>query len=733
MSPTSSMVIDYAEPNYRDSVKQFTRKLPSYTKEYFVSMFPIFTWIHRYNLTWLVSDMIAGITVGIVVVPQGMGYAKIAQLPPQYGLYSSFVGVCIYCIFGTSKDITIGPTAVMSLLIGQTITSVTASSPQYTGPEIAALLALFGGIVSVFIGLVRLGIIVDFIPNPAIAGFMTGSAITISIGQWPKLFGISGVNTQDSAYLIFGHFFEYLPRTKVDAAFGIIGLIWLFSVRFGTQYLTKRYPKYEKPLFFFNIMRNGLLVIFGTLIAFLINIGKSTSPISILKTVPAGFNAMGVPKVEVGLLSEVAGTIPSVVIILILEHVAIAKSFGRINDYKINPNQEIIAIGVANVFGSFFGAYPNTGSFSRTAIKARSGVRTPLAGLFSAAVVVLSLYALTPAFYYIPDSILAAVIIHAVADLVSGPKFLKQLWHINPLELGTFIAAVIITFFTTVEYGIYVSVALSIVILLVRIARPRYSVLGRIPLQRTSTDHQLADSERDRYIYVPQTHSSLREYVQPTPPGIICFRFDESLTYPNSGFISDKIIEYVRSNTRRGKPLPKNKGDRAWNDNSKLNSDVDNTTVLRALVFDFSGVNNLDSTGVQMLLDVQLAVNRYADRDVEWHFAGITNPSIRSALLAGGFGVKSSGDRGEVLPVVPTNKDGPTGKGKQAISHHTSDDDIESGGSSRSDISDQKLQTVQTVEYCPDQKEFPDLLVPRDVYPLFHWNVEEAVVAACKA
>jgi sodium-independent sulfate anion transporter 11 len=243
----------------------------------------------------------------------------------------------------------------MSLLIGQTITSITASNPQYTGPEIAALLALFGGIVSVFIGLVRLGIIVDFIPNPAIAGFMTGSAITISVGQWPKLFGITGVNTQDSAYLIFGHFFEYLPRTKIDAAFGIIGLIWLFSIRFGTQYLTKRYPKYEKPLFFFNIMRNGLLVIFGTLIAYLINIGRSTSPISILKTVPAGFNAMGVPKVEIGLLSEVAGTIPSVVIILILEHVAIAKSFGRINDYKINPNQEIIAIGVANVFGSFFG------------------------------------------------------------------------------------------------------------------------------------------------------------------------------------------------------------------------------------------------------------------------------------------------------------------------------------------------------------------------------------------
>jgi sodium-independent sulfate anion transporter 11 len=461
------------------------------------------------------------------------------------------------CFFATSKDITIGPTAVMSLLIGQTITRLTAASQQFTGPEIASALALFGGIISVFIGLVRLGIIVDFIPNPAIAGFMTGSAITISIGQWPNLFGIKNVNTQDSAYLIFGHFFQNLPSTKVDVAFGLIGLLWLYGVRFGTNWLTRRYPKYERPLFFVNIMRNGILVIFGTLIAYLINIGKSTSPISILKTVPAGFQAMGVPKVSTSLLSEIASTLPSVVLILILEHVAIAKSFGRINDYRINPNQEIIALGVANVFGSFFGAYPNTGSFSRTAIKARSGVRTPLAGIFSGCVVVLALYALTPAFYYIPSAILAAVIIHAVSDLVSGPTFIKQLWKVNPLELFTFVAAVIITFFTTVEYGIYVSVALSIVILLVRIARPRYSVLGRIPIN--NGDKKDPDAQ---YLYISENHPSLGNRVEPVTPGVLIFRFDEALTYPNSSFFADRIIEQVHQRTRRGKPLAAKKGDR---------------------------------------------------------------------------------------------------------------------------------------------------------------------------
>lgn len=287
------------------------------------------------------------------------------------------------------------------------------------------------------------------------------------------------------------------------------------------------------------------------------------------------------------------------------------------------------------------------------------------------------------------------------------------------------------------EYGIYVSVALSIILLLVRIARPRYSVLGRIPLQR-SADEKQADNERERFIYVPQSHRSLRDYVQPTPPGIICFRFDESLTYPNSGFISEKIIEYVRSTTRRGKPLPEKKGDRAWNDSSKPESETENKTVLKALVFDFSGVNNLDSTGVQMLLDCQLAINRYADRTVEWHFAGITSPSIRSALLAGGFGIKSSGDQGEVLPVVPAHRDGPSNKGKHAITPDSRMEDLESAGASSNttgDSSDGKeLQTIETVEYCnDDKKEDFDVGIPRDVYPLFHWNVEEAVIAACKA
>ncbi|KAI8376374.1 sulfate transporter family-domain-containing protein [Radiomyces spectabilis] len=791
------IVLDYEPVSYAKEFQHFGRKLPTYTKDYITNLFPIIYWIHRYNLTWLISDVIAGITVGIVVVPQGMGYAKIANLPPEFGLYSSFVGLCIYCFFGTSKDISIGPTAVMSLLVGQTITSITTESSDYTGPQVAILLALFGGIITAFLGLVRLGILVDFIPGPAIAGFMSGSAITITIGQWPKLFGIKSVNTQDSAYLVFGHFFKYLPDTHLDVAFGLVGLLWLYSVRWGTQYLTKKYPKYEKVLFFCNIMRNGILVIFGTLIAYLIQLGRDTSPISILKSVPSGFTAMGVPTVDTTLLSKVAGTLPSVIIILILEHVAIAKSFGRINNYKIQADQEIFAIGVANIVGSFFGAYPNTGSFSRTAITARSGARTPLTGVFAGLVVLLCLYVLTPAFYYIPDAILAAVIIHAVADLVSGPKFLRQLWYINPFELFTFVAAVLITFFTNVEYGIYVSVGLSIVFMLFRIARPRYAVLGRILIQPpprdtpagsvtgikapSSKQQDQASSEatlpqeEPYYIYVKENHPTLQHMVEPPPPGVLIFRLDESLTYPNASFISDKIMHYIQDHYASGQPPPMRKGDRAWNDRRPLAKTPDPETAnqatetlppLCAIVLDCSAVNHLDSTGVQNLLDLQLAINRYADREVEWHFASLASPAIRNALITGGFGTQGGRGplTGELLPVVPAHQDGPkiaeTAPCHSVSTHgDTNSTFTQSLGSATPSLASGQgeVDISEKVEYNPSIDSFErekkrhyrqsyvmnidangfiqyyprcDRGIPIDRYPFFHWDLEEAVRAA---
>ncbi|KAL9549035.1 hypothetical protein MBANPS3_005399 [Mucor bainieri] len=743
----ADIIIDYEQDSYRKQSQEFFHNLPHYIQEYIVSLFPIATWIHRYNLQWLIRDLIAGATVGVVIVPQSMGYAKIAQLPAQYGLYTAFVGLCVYCLFATSKDISIGPTAVMSLLVGQTVTKITAEYDTITGPQIAVALSLLTGAIAMFIGLVRLGILVDFIPGPAIAGFMTGSAITISIGQWPKLFGIKGINTQESSYLIFGNFFKGLPNTKLDVAFGLSGLVWLYGVRYGCTWLGKRYPKYSTHFFFLSIMRNGVLVIFGTLIAFLINIGKSTSPISILKTVPAGFQAMGVPHVSTDLISAVASSLPSGVIILVLEHVAIAKSFGRINDYSIDPNQEIIAIGFTNIWAAFFGAYPSTGSFSRTAIKARSGVKTPIAGIFSALVVILALYALTPAFYFIPDATLAAVVIHAVSDLVSGPEYVKRLAKVSLWELFVFVAGVIITFFTTVEYGIYASVGLSIVILLFRIARPRFWSLGRIPLSSTTSAPIVSDTKESaaaeqQYLYVPQNHPSLGKLVEDLPAGILMCRIDESFTYPNSGFISDRIIAYCKEHTRRHQQFI-SKGDRAWNDDANPIRDAERASLprLHALIIDFASVNRLDSSGLQAIVDAQNALNRYAGQHVEFHFSNILHPAIRRSLIVSGFanqprsGFEDEQDQAqtkEILPIVPVSKDGPLQRQQTntTTTTHNHNGDIEEivethdAYDKKNDFSSSSdVESVNTAHSIP---------LPRDRYPFFHWSADEAVRTASK-
>ncbi|KAI8067999.1 sulfate transporter family-domain-containing protein [Gongronella butleri] len=697
------IIVDYEPERIRDNLQWFGANAPRLTREYVVSLFPIATWIHRYNFVWLARDLIAGITVGVVVVPQSMGYAKIANLEPQYGLYTAFIGLMVYCLFATSKDISIGPTAVMSLLLGQTITHIQATSPDITGPQIAITLSLLTGIVTIFIGLIRLGILVDFIPGPVIAGFMTGSAITISISQWPKLFGITTVYTNAPTYLVFGNFFKALPQTTVDVAFGLGSLVWLYGVRFICDYLTRRYPNRRNLFFYISISRNGLCVIFGTLIAYLISIGKDTPPIHVLKTVPSGFQAMGVPQINGTILSAVAPSLPSAVLILILEHVAIAKSFGRINDYAINPNQEIVAIGFTNIWSSFFGAYPSTGSFSRTAIKARSGVKTPIAGVFSAIVVLLALYAMTPAFYYIPDALLGAVVIHAVTDLVAGVDYMSRLISVSLLEFLVFVVAVIVTFFTSLEYGTYASIGLSILVLLVRLARPKFYTIGRIPL---TNDLQL---QLQQHLYVPDTDPVLGYLATPLPDGILMVRVDESWTYPNASYIADRVLAYCKKHTRRAQMTISNE-DRAWNDDIDPFKDAARAQfpLLHALIFDFGRVSRLDSSGLQAIDDIQYTLKRYSGQPVEFHFVSIPDPLTRTTLLIGGYGDQGTYD----------NSDATEQQSAPHVNGH------EFSGHSPVSISPRRLSLASTPPVSPA------IRMPKDRYRFFHWSADNAVTAA---
>lgn len=680
-------------------------------KEYFISLFPILKWIFHYNITWLYSDLVAGITVGVVLVPQSMSYAQLAGLPAQYGLYSSFVGVFIYSFFATSKDVSIGPVAVMSLQVGKVIAAVQKKhGDKYAPQEIATFLSLICGGIAAAIGVLRLGFILEFISIPAVMGFMSGSAFSIIIGQIPPLMGFnSKVNTRAATYKVVINTLKNLKHSTSDAAFGLIPLFLLYSWKFGCDYAQKRWPKQKTYFFYFQQLRNAVIIIVATAISWGIVHPKKIAfkgkkfvpPISVIGVVPRGLQNVGVMKVPAGILGDMAGEIPVSTIILLLEHIAIAKSFGRINDYKVIPDQEVIAIGFNNLIGTFFNAYPATGSFSRSALKAKCGVRTPLAGIFTGCVVLLALYALTSAFYYIPKATLSAVIIHAVSDLIANYKVTLNFWNIAPIDAGIFIIAVFITVFSSIENGVYFAMAASLAVLLFRVAMPKGQFLGRIQLtelinpgidqSKRYEDENSSDSSKDVEIHEVLSNSNSKKNhenvklttgqlllknpnikfhtkwvplnraningqlnVQLPPPGVIVYRPVESFVYPNSSRQLDAITDEVKFRTRRGKPYNfTNPGARPWNDPGPLRWNVpftkkrdltidvsanDERPLLRLVHLDFSAVANIDVTSVQALVDLRKALNLYADREVEFHFSGIHSPWIRRGLYKAGFG-----------------------------------------------------------------------------------------------
>lgn len=237
------------EPTAAEWLSQFKPSARA-TKRYIRSLFPFWDWIFHYNLTWLFGDFIAGVTVGFVVIPQGMAYAQLAQLPPEYGLYTSFVGFILYWAFATSKDITIGTVAVMSTIVGNIVIKVRETKPELQAVDIARALSVIAGAVLLFIGLTRLGRIVELIPLVAITSFMTGAAISIGAGQVPALMGISGVNNRGPTYRVIIDTLKGLPRTKLDASMGLSALFLLYAVRSFCNFMAKKQPNKKKLWFF---------------------------------------------------------------------------------------------------------------------------------------------------------------------------------------------------------------------------------------------------------------------------------------------------------------------------------------------------------------------------------------------------------------------------------------------------------------------------------------------------
>jgi sodium-independent sulfate anion transporter 11 len=561
----------------------------------------------------------------------------------------------------------------LSTLVGNVVLSVRAKHKQYTAAEIASALAIIAGAIVTFIGLARIGWIVDFISLSAIAAFMTGSAISIAAGQVPALMGITGFNTRDATYKVIINTLKGLPRTNLNAALGLSALALLYIIRIACSTAAKKHPAKAKLYFFLSTLRTAFVILLYILISYLMNRHHRAKPrVSILGVVPRGFKHAGVPKVNKQLISYFASELPATVIVILIEHISISKSFGRINNYTINPSQELVAMGVTNLLGPFLGAYPATGSFSRTAIKSKAGVRTPFAGVITGIVVLLAIYALPAMFFYIPNAALSAVIIHAVGDLITSPKTVYKFWKISPIEVPIFLAGVFVTVFSSIENGIYTTVGVSAVVFIFRIFKTKGRFLGRVRIRNVvgephgDKDREHFDAKHDynetsrevtkfenksevRHAYLPIDHhdgsNPLIELDAPYP-GVVIYRLTDGFNYLNANRYLADLTHHVFEVTRRTNPLAFPKlGDRPWNDPGPKKGEElkeDNRPTLKAIVLDFSSVSNVDITSIQNLIDVRNQLDRYAAPDVvEWHFASVNNRWTKRALIAAGFGNKT--------------------------------------------------------------------------------------------
>ncbi|XP_021295781.1 sulfate transporter 4.1, chloroplastic-like isoform X2 [Herrania umbratica] len=485
-------------------------------------VFPCFCWIRTYRWReYLQVDLMAGTTVGIMLVPQAMSYAKLAGLEPIYGLYSGFVPIFIYAIFGSSRQLAIGPVALVSLLVSNVLSGIADSSDAlYT--ELAILLALMVGILECIMGLLRLGWLIRFISHSVISGFTTASAIVIALSQAKYFLGYDIERSSEIVPIIKSIISGADEFSWPPFVMGSIILIILQTM--------KHLGKSRKHLRFLRAMGPLTAVVLGTTFVKIYH----PSSITLVGDIPQGLPSFSIPKS----FKYAKSLIPTTILITgvaILESVGIAKALAAKNGYELDSNQELFGLGVANIFGSFFSAYPTTGSFSRSAVNHESGAKTGLSGIVTGIIMGCALLFLTPLFEYIPQCALAAIVISAVISLVDYEEAIF-LWRVDKKDFLLWTITSTTTLFLGIEIGVLVGVGVSLAFVIHESANPHIAVLGRLP---GTTVYRNIQQYPEAYTY----------------NGIVIVRIDAPIYFANISYIKDRLREYevvVDKSTRRG-------------------------------------------------------------------------------------------------------------------------------------------------------------------------------------
>jgi len=394
-------------------------------------LIPILEWLPNYNSSRFKGDFIAGITVSIILIPQGIAYALIAGIPPIYGLYCALVPQLVYAIFGSSRQVAIGPVAMDSLIVATGVSTLAlAGSDSYIA--IAILLAFMVGSIQFLLGVFRLGFIVNFLSKPVISGFTSAVALTIGVNQFRNLFGVDFVQSDQIQYVLEDIWFNIIDFNVHTTVIGLISVGVIILLR----KINKKIP-------------NALLVVVVGILT-IRYLGDEFSDVAIVKDIPSGLPSFSFPEMDISQIKELLPIALTLVMVGYLETISIGKSLeAKQDEYKLRPNQELIALGLSNIIGSWFKAYPSTSSFSRSAINQESGATTGMASLVSVVMVLLTLLFLTPLFYHLPKTVLAAIIIVAVFGLVNIKEAIF-LWKANNLDFWL----LVVTLFSTLLFGI---------------------------------------------------------------------------------------------------------------------------------------------------------------------------------------------------------------------------------------------------------------------------------------
>ncbi|XWS15046.1 hypothetical protein CRYUN_Cryun35bG0060700 [Craigia yunnanensis] len=546
----------------RGSVFPDGRKNSSSTKgrrtmSFLKGIFPILSWGRTYKASKFKDDLMAGLTLASLSIPQSIGYANLAKLDPQYGLYTSVVPPLIYALMGSSREIAIGPVAVVSMLLSSLVPNMVDPAADPIGyRRLVFTVTFFAGTFQAIFGLFRLGFLVDFLSHAAIVGFMAGAAIVIGLQQLKGLFGMSHFTTKTDVVSVLGSVLKSVQHEWYPLNFilGCSFLVFLLVAR----YIGRR----NKKLFWFPAIAPLLSVILSTLIVYLTKADKHG--VKIVQHIKGGLNPSSLHQLQfkgphvaeaakIGLISAV---------VALTEAIAVGRSFASVKGYHLDGNKEMMAMGFMNLAGSLTSCYVATGSFSRSAVNFSAGCQTVVSNIVMAITVLLALELFTRLLYYTPIAILASIILSALPGLIDINEA-YYIWKVDKLDFLACIGAFVGVLFASVEIGLLVAVTISFAKILLNSIRPAVELLGRLP--RT-----------DIFCEVDQYPMAIKT------PGILTLRVNSGLLcFANANFLRERIMRCLTEEENETEETAKNR--------------------ILVLIIDMSNVMNIDTSGIVAL------------------------------------------------------------------------------------------------------------------------------------